>query len=32
MTPLEFNQMKATVQNMFADELMDFKKVFDREF
>jgi len=32
MTPLEFNQMKDTVQNMFADELMDFKKVFDREF
>ncbi len=31
MTPEAFNQVKDTIQTMFADEIMDFKKVFDRE-
>jgi len=31
MTPEAFARTKEAVQNMFADEIMDFKKVFDRE-
>ena len=31
MTTEVFNQVKTTIQSIYADELMDFKKVFDRE-
>jgi len=31
MTTEAFNQVKTTIQSLYADEIMDLKKVFDRE-